>query len=107
MKHYFAPFNSLYFTIINDILHHFIERDNNFRENARRYNLDRPRRPLQQTAGPFCSQRGAAAAAWLHRSPLWFGNSMPKPCNKTALDVVRQTLILRLCGAKIEEIKVA
>nr|DAL09345.1 MAG TPA_asm: hypothetical protein [Caudoviricetes sp.] len=26
---------------------------------------------------------------------------MPKPCNKTAFDMARQDLILRLCGAKI------
>nr|DAG72341.1 MAG TPA: hypothetical protein [Caudoviricetes sp.]DAJ26733.1 MAG TPA: hypothetical protein [Caudoviricetes sp.] len=32
---------------------------------------------------------------------------MPKPCNITALDMARQALILRLCGAKIEKIKVA
>nr|DAF81227.1 MAG TPA: hypothetical protein [Caudoviricetes sp.] len=31
---------------------------------------------------------------------------MPKPCNKAALDMVRQALILRLCGAKIGKIKV-
>nr|DAE19848.1 MAG TPA: hypothetical protein [Siphoviridae sp. ctVCm11] len=107
MKHYFSPFNSLHFTIINGILHHFIERGNNLRENARRYNLDRPRRPLQQTAGPFCSQRGAVAAACLDLTPLYLTTSIPKPCNKTALDVVRQALILRLRGAKIGKIKVA
>lgn len=67
----------------------------------------RPRRPLQQTAGPFCSQREAVAAACLDHTPLYLGNSTPKHCNKTALDAVRQTIILRLRGAKIGEIKVA
>nr|DAJ09760.1 MAG TPA: hypothetical protein [Caudoviricetes sp.] len=32
--------------------------------------------------------------------------STAKPCNKTAFNEVRQTLILRLRCAKIEEIKV-
>nr|DAZ37161.1 MAG TPA: hypothetical protein [Caudoviricetes sp.] len=56
---------------------------------------------------PFCSQREAVAAACLDHTPLYLGNSTPKHCNKTALDTVRQALILRLCGAKIEKIKVA
>jgi hypothetical protein len=52
---------------------------------------------------PFCSQREAVAAACFDHTPLYLGNSTPKHCNKTALDVVRQVLILQLRGAKIEK----
>jgi hypothetical protein len=52
---------------------------------------------------PFCSQREAVAAACFDLIALYLGNSTPKHCNKTALDAVRQALILRLRGAKIEK----
>lgn len=58
------------------------------------------------TARAFQQQRGAVAAACFDLIALYLATSITKPCNKIALDAIRQALILRLRGAKIGKVKV-